>query len=118
MKHIAILLLICYSVYLFLQPSTGCFIITFGNGTGRVAEDRQQVDWDKYNLAQQAFITCNTDGEEGLTWDEISAYEEQFCGFLSVECPTEEDFEAFDVDEDEISACEEQFCGFLSVECP
>jgi len=88
MKSIAILLLIFYSIYLFIQPSTGCwFIVTSGNSSwlvfGRDAEDRQQVDWGRYNLAEQAFITCNTDGEEGLTWDEISACEEQFCGLLS-----------------------------------
>ena len=46
--------------------------LTFVSGD---AEDRQQVDWDKYNLAQQAFITCNNDGEEGLTWNEIRSCE-------------------------------------------
>ena len=35
----------------------------------------REVDWGKYNLAQQAFVTCNDDGEEGLAWDEISACE-------------------------------------------
>merc|ERR1712066_523183 len=95
MKSIAILLLIFYSVYSFIQPSTGCFFHA-------IPEDRQQVNWDKYNLAQQAFITCNDDGEEGLTWNEISACEEKFCALLSVECPTEEDFTAFDIDGDGI----------------
>ena len=37
--------------------------------------DRQEVDWNRYNLAKQAFVTCNSDGEEGLTWDEISTCE-------------------------------------------
>ena len=88
------------------------------------------MDWDRYNLAKQAFITCNDDGEEGLTWDEISACEvkgnmiinnfinwnihrwdtyifqlfqqEQFCGLITVECPSEDDFKAFDINEDGI----------------
>ena len=86
------------------------------------------VNRDKYNLAQQAFITCNNDGEEGLAWDEVSACEvkgnmiinnfinwnihrwdtyifqlfqqEQFCGLLTIECPSEDDFKAFDINED------------------
>ena len=105
MKSIAILSLICYTVYLLIPPSTGCWFITTvlddGNDTRSAAEERA-VDWSRYNLAQQAFITCNDDGEEGLAWDEISACEEQFCGLLSVECPTEDDFEAFDINEDGI----------------
>jgi len=60
------------------------------------------VNRDKYNLAQQAFITCNNDGEEGLAWDEVSACEDQFCGLITVECPSEDDFKAFDINEDGI----------------
>jgi len=106
MKSIAILSLICYSIYLLLltiiQPSTGCWwLVPSGNNSGRAAEERE-VNWGKYNLAQQAFVTCNDDGEEGLAWDEISACEEQFCGLLTVECPSENDFEAFDINQDGI----------------
>merc|ERR1712189_49575 len=108
MKSIAILILICFAIYLFIQPSTGCwFVVTSGNNTyvvfGRDAEERQQdVDWDKYNLSKQAFTTCNVDGEEGLTWDEISSCEDQFCGLLTIDCPTQDDFEAFDLNGDGI----------------
>jgi len=105
MKSIAILSLICYTVYLLIQPSTGCWFLFDGSSDGndsRSAAEERAVDWGKYNLAQQAFITCNDDGEEGLAWDEISACEEQFCGLLSVDCPTEDDFEAFDINEDGI----------------
>ena len=31
------------------------------------------IDWTKLNLAKQIFKTCETDGEEGLTWDEVDA---------------------------------------------
>ena len=37
--------------------------------------DREEVNWNLYHLAKQAFVTCNSDGEEGLTWDEISTCE-------------------------------------------
>merc|ERR1719228_1855695 len=98
-----------------IQPSSGCWIILITLPTpappAPPAEerafddtilDREEVDWNRYNLAKQAFITCNSDGEEGLTWDEISTCEEQFCGLLSVECPTEDDFAAFDINGDGI----------------
>ena len=32
-------------------------------------------NWSKFNLAKQAFQTCETDGEEGLTWNEVDACE-------------------------------------------
>ena len=33
------------------------------------------IDWAKFNLAKQSFKTCETDGEEGLTWDEVDSCE-------------------------------------------
>ena len=33
------------------------------------------VDNDLINIASQAFIICNTDGQEGLTWDETKSCE-------------------------------------------
>lgn len=105
--------LICYSFYLF-KASDGCIFpgcIVNGNSTscgvwiGRNEEespfDRQAViDWSKFNLAKQAFQTCETDGEEGLTWDEVDACEDDFCQLLNIECPTEEEHEAMDLNGD------------------
>ena len=33
------------------------------------------IDWPKFNLAKQAFQTCETDGEDGLTWNEVDSCE-------------------------------------------
>jgi hypothetical protein len=43
------------------------------------------IDWSKFNLAKQAFQTCETDGEEGLTWDEVDACEVRVCNRVSVQ---------------------------------
>merc|ERR1711971_273113 len=46
-----------------------------------------------------AFGVCNTDGIEGLSWDEVEQCEEQFCNLLTnINCPTRDDFDFFDVD--------------------
>ena len=36
---------------------------------------KAMIDWSKFNLAKQAFQTCENDGEEGLTWDEVDSCE-------------------------------------------
>ena len=47
-----------------------------GNDQENEAFDRTaMIDWSKFNLAKQAFKTCETDGEEGLTWDEVDSCE-------------------------------------------
>ena len=104
MKSIAILLLSCYIVSLIIQPSTGCWFLfqQQAESNRTVNAEERMVNRDTYNLAQQAFTTCNNDGEEGLTWDEIRSCEELFCGLLTVECPSEDDFKAFDINEDGI----------------
>ena len=43
------------------------------------------IDWSKFNLAKQAFQTCETDGEEGLTWDEVDSCEVRVC---KIACPS------------------------------
>jgi len=103
--------LICYSFYLF-PSSDGCiFPIIIYNGThttfgvliGRDDEALERnavIDWSKFNLAKQAFQTCETDGEEGLTWDEVDSCEDEFCQLLNIECPTEEEHEAMDLNGD------------------
>jgi len=107
-SSIAILLgLICYSFYLF-PSSDGCLIIVVTNADnstsiliGRNDQDRKEmIDWSKFNLAKQAFQTCETDGEEGLTWDEVDSCEDEFCQLLNIECPTEEQHEAMDLNDD------------------
>eukprot|EP00093_Oithona_nana_P001505 01505.XXX_559_298_1 [CDS] Oithona nana genome sequencing. len=49
----------------------------------------------------QGFVTCNTDGQYGLTWDEIEACEARFCNALIYECPTEDNFHEMDANNDE-----------------
>ena len=44
------------------------------------------IDWSKFNLAKQAFQTCETDGEEGLTWDEVDACEVRAYNIPSSAC--------------------------------
>ena len=51
-------------------------------------------------LTLQAFSKCDTDGVSGLTWNEIESCEEEFCDMLSIECPTEDNFHAYDEDGD------------------
>ena len=47
-----------------------------GNDQENETFDRKaMIDWSKFNLAKQAFQTCETDGEEGLTWDEVDSCE-------------------------------------------
>ena len=43
------------------------------------------IDWSKFNLAKQAFQTCETDGEEGLTWDEVDSCEVRV---YKIACPS------------------------------
>ena len=52
------------------------------------------------SLTFQAFQVCGEDDQEGLTWDEIEKCEKQFCGLLSLTCPTEENFARYDLDAD------------------
>ena len=60
------------------------------------------IDSTKYNVAKQAFKTCETDGVDGLTWQEVEECEDTFCGLLSIECPTQADFDAMDGNSDGI----------------
>ena len=58
-------------------------------------------------LTLQSFEQCESDGEEGLTWDEVDACEHIYCGMLSVPCPTKSDFEFFDTNGDGTLTLEE-----------
>ena len=59
----------------FLKNVETCVLIDkfcLGNEEEYEALDRKpMIDWSKFNLAKQAFQTCETDGEEGLTWFSI-----------------------------------------------
>ena len=51
-----------------------------------VFDRKAMIDWSKFNLAKQAFQTCETDGEEGLTWNEVDACEVRACNIPSSAC--------------------------------
>merc|ERR1712133_49140 len=60
---------------------------------------------DIEELEMQAFEQCESDGEEGLTWDEVEACEAMFGPMLTdqgIDLPTEEDFQASDLNKDGI----------------
>ena len=60
-------------------------------------------------LTIQAFIKCDVDGQMGLSWGEIEKCEEEFCPMLSVPCPNQEDFNAYDENGDGNLTVEEYF---------
>merc|ERR1712058_128628 len=60
---------------------------------------------DIEELEMLAFEQCESDGEEGLTWDEVEECEEIFGPMLTdqgIVLPTEEDFQASDLNKDGI----------------
>merc|ERR1719481_916936 len=69
-------------------------------------EDNPGDDLPEFeDLEMQAFEQCESDGEEGLTWDEVEACEAIFGPMLTdqgIVLPTEEDFQASDLNKDGI----------------
>merc|ERR1711953_152721 len=66
---------------------------SLGNGMSLVQEERL------------AFMLCEADGEEGLTWTEVEDCEERFAYLLTEmgqDVPTEEDFNSVDLNLDGI----------------
>merc|ERR1711955_89005 len=60
---------------------------------------------DIEELEMQAFEQCESDGEEGLTWDEVEECEAMFGPMLTdqgIDLPTEEDFQASGLNKDGI----------------
>merc|ERR1712243_381124 len=60
---------------------------------------------DFEELEMQAFEQCESDGEEGLTWEEVEDCEAIFGPMLTdqgIVLPTEEDFQASDLNKDGI----------------
>lgn len=84
----------------------------------------------------QAFSACEKDGMAGLTWDEVDTcnvspnglvsicgvnlfsplLQGKFCSILSIPCPTEEDFAAFDVDGNGIVTMQEYNLVIAAIE--
>merc|ERR1712047_173608 len=67
------------------------FCLSLSEGMSLVQEERL------------AFMLCESDGEEGLTWDEVKDCEDRFAYLLTEmgqAVPTEEDFNKADLDSD------------------
>merc|ERR1719430_1167328 len=50
-------------------------------------------------IEKAAFVVCETDGDNGLTWGEVAACEEKYANF-GVPHPTRTDFDNFDLNGD------------------
>ena len=44
-------------------------------GNDETFDRTAMIDWARFNLAKQAFKTCEIDGGDGLTWNEVDACE-------------------------------------------
>merc|ERR1712215_375902 len=72
-----------------------------GDPEDNIGDDLPDVE----ELEMQAFEQCESDGEDGLTWDEVEACEAIFGPMLTdqgIVLPTEEDFQASDLNKDGI----------------
>merc|ERR1712018_527135 len=60
------------------------------------------------DLEKKAFQVCDEDQDGGLTWDEVSQYEDAYGQFINLDSlPDENDFKDFDADEDGVLFYEE-----------
>ena len=78
-------------VYFRTKIETSVLIHKFYLGNDEAYERTPIIDWSRFNLARQAFQTCETDGEEGLTWDEVDScevrvYKIAFPSFSTYKC--------------------------------
>merc|ERR1711862_2663 len=90
---------VIYSLTL-LQLSIGCNPVADPNVEDM---DGPIVDWNQYQTAAEAFSTCESNGAEGLTWQEIEACEEEHSSHCeATQCLTEYAFNEMDVDNDGI----------------
>merc|ERR1712098_139091 len=74
---------------------------TIDDRRGNPEDDFSDIE----ELEMLAFEQCESDGEEGLTWDEVEECEEIFGPMLTdqgIVLPTEEDFQASDLNKDGI----------------
>merc|ERR1712002_399268 len=77
--------------------------ITLGYG-------QANLDADVEVFEKIAFQLCNTDGDDGLTWDEVYKCEELFSQILDgqgIDVPTKKDFDSADLNQDGILKFEE-----------
>merc|ERR1711936_366818 len=104
MKTVILGVIVLFSLF---STGKGCF----GRctvSTGRLVETTvtsimHQQD-DIKELEKESFIVCDTDGDEGLSWDEVEKCEDKYKLFLDVDSfdhlPNKEEFESFDTNED------------------
>merc|ERR1712243_322818 len=79
--------------------------LSHGDPIGNPGNDAEDDFSDIEELEMLAFEQCESDGEEGLTWNEVEECEEIFGPMLTdqgIVLPTEEDFEASDLNKDGI----------------
>merc|ERR1711955_16144 len=70
-----------------------------------LADIPEVVEWE-----MKAFEQCDTDGDDGLSWDEVEACEDAFGDMLEekgIALPSEDDFNASDLNGDGILLFEE-----------
>merc|ERR1712156_474900 len=53
---------------------------------------------DPVDLADQIFYACDSNGDDALTWTEVKVCEEKFCNIVTFKCPSQQDFDDFDLD--------------------
>merc|ERR1719270_2128288 len=53
---------------------------------------------DPVDIADQIFFACDSNGDDALTWTEVEVCEEKFCDIVTFKCPSQQDFDHFDLD--------------------
>merc|ERR1739848_680697 len=65
---------------------------------GRSSNDDHAINLSDIEAVE--FEICETDGNDGLTWNEVQICEEKYAPFVSIPLPTKEDFEYCDTNHD------------------
>ena len=63
----------CWKEFFAISPLQKNTVFYLGND--ETFDRTAMIDWARFNLAKQAFKTCEIDGEDGLTWNEVDACE-------------------------------------------
>merc|ERR1719225_292677 len=53
---------------------------------------------DPVDIAEQIFFACDSNGDDALTWTEVEVCKEKFCDIVTFKCPSQQDFDDFDLD--------------------
>merc|ERR1712126_127744 len=91
------------SVAFGMTPVLVLLLAVLSLSQGHTIQKRMKPDIEE--LEMQAFEQCESDGEGGLTWDEVEECEALFGPMLTdqgIDLPTEEDFQASDLNKDGI----------------